>query len=649
MICSPVLSEADTDALFEGYSARAEMVQSRLIADEFKRLLASPGTVKPARVLASLVAMGVIDLQLAWVSSSAGARSQRLFHDKVGLFRDAVGDVVAFKGSMNETWAGLSMDGNLESVDVFLSWEGEREQARVENEVAYFERLWGGSFPGVDIRPLSEVARDEIISGADIDGWEEIVDDLCAEILAGERWAFESHKDNRIPRPHQVAALNEWANRGRRGILKHATGSGKTFTALCAIHDSVERGEVPLILVPSELLLEQWAVELKETLELRGIRLLKCGGGNTSWKNNEHLRLWTRPFLPGSPRVVLATMQTASSSAFRQLCSDGSHLFMVADEVHRLGAPESLKLLALETGPRMGLSATPERAGDPEGTNALFGYFNGVVPPPFMLDDAIAAGALTPYAYHIHRISLSKLEQEKWSELSSEIGKLYAQSENARDPNPSISRLLKIKLVIRARIIKSAEEKGAAAVRVLAENYKKGSRWIVYCDDRNQLNNTLRGIREVIDAGVYEYHSAMGGDRSHTLDLFDRAGGVVVSIRCLDEGVDIPSVDSALILASSKNPREYIQRRGRVLRRYKGKSVSNIHDVLVTPALVPGEHASTSIVEGEIVRAIEFGRSAINPSCVTDLERMAIEFGLDFDKLRHVGIEDDSDEEQRVL
>jgi len=135
----------------------------------------------------------------------------------------------------------------------------------------------------------------------------------------------------------------------------------------------------------------------------------------------------------------------------------------------------------------------------------------------------------------------------------------------------------------------------------------------------------------------------MTGDRERTLALFEQAGGIVVSIRCLDEGVDIPAVDSALILASSKNPREYVQQRGRVLRKHRGKSVAQVHDVLVTPTIDPEEPANTSIVGGEIVRAIEFGRSALNPSCVSDLERIAIEYGLDFDELRDVGVEDDDD------
>ena len=137
----------------------------------------------------------------------------------------------------------------------------------------------------------------------------------------------------------------------------------------------------------------------------------------------------------------------------------------------------------------------------------------------------------------------------------------------------------------------------------------------------------------------------MEGDKEQTVRLFEANGGIVVSIRCLDEGVDIPSVTHALILASSKNPREYVQRRGRVLRRFQGKSVANIHDVLVLPSISEEESAEedrrVNIVAGEIARSLEFGRSAMNPAAITDLERIALKFTNDYKALLGEGYEDE--------
>jgi superfamily II DNA or RNA helicase len=321
-------------------------------------------------------------------------------------------------------------------------------------------------------------------------------------------------------------------------------------------------------------------------------------------------------------------------------------MFLVADEVHRLGARQAQGILSIESGPRLGLSATPERAGDPQGTTRIFEYFDGIVPPPFTLFDAIQAGTLTKYAYHVHRIELEPSEQESWDKLSREIGKQAAQMQSSSLPRQDAHDRLKLMLIRRARIVKGARQKVAKAVEIVLEAYKEGQHWIVYSDDQVQLSEVRDALRAAGCQNVLEYHTAMMGDQRRTLDLFEQQGGVVVSIRCLDEGVDIPAVSHALILASSKNPREYVQRRGRVLRKSSCKSVSHIYDVLVTPTFDTQEHPETAILEGELARAIEFGSHALNPGCITDLQRLEIEHGVSWDALVTSGLEDDQEEQE---
>ena len=152
-------------------------------------MITTPGLVKPARVLASLVALGVVEFRIAWVGEITTGHPRRLFHDKVGIFRDASGHAVAFKGSMNETWPGLALDGNLESVDVFLDWEGEREMLRVDDEQNYFDRLWANDFAGVVTVPLPEVAREALIVASDPEHWRELVEEICVEIEAASHWS----------------------------------------------------------------------------------------------------------------------------------------------------------------------------------------------------------------------------------------------------------------------------------------------------------------------------------------------------------------------------------------------------------------------------------------------------------------------------
>lgn len=631
LICSPVLSDQDHAAMRDGYSDRADAEAAERIRDDFARLRAYPNFAKPASVLASLVALGVIDCKLAWVGEAAGGRPRRLFHDKIGLLRDADSEI-AFKGSMNETWPGLSLDGNLESVDVFVSWGGERERERITDERAYFDRLWNNDWPGVVTMPLPASAHADIVSSADVTRWPELVDEICLELEQASRWSPEADRPGgRVPRAHQVKALDAWVDAGRRGIFEHATGSGKTFSAICAANDAFGRDEIPLFLVPSELLFHQWKDELQQAFAPKGLELLLCGAGNVGWKEGSLLRSWTQPsMVPGAPRAVLATVQTASSPAFLGLCEGGEHLFLVADEVHRLGAEGARRIFTLDSGPRLGLSATPERAGDSEGTHAILDYFCGVVPPPFGITEAVKSGALTPYAYSVHPIYLDAEEQEQWQKLTDEYRRLYARAEAKGDAGePGIAARLKMLLIRRARIVKAAYGKIDTAARIVRSHYQPGQRWIVYCDDQVQLGIVRQALRSAGLDEVYEYHSAMAGDRARTLERFNTLGGIIVSIRCLDEGVDIPAVTHALILASSRNPREFIQRRGRVLRRAEGKTLAFLHDVIVAPH-VSDEGDGNSILAGEIARAIEFGSHAINPASVTDLQLLAHSIGLDW-------------------
>jgi len=631
LICSPVLSEEDQAALRDGYSDRADAEAAERIRDDFARLRASPGLIKPTSVLASLVALGVIDCKLAWIGDTAGGRPRRLFHDKIGLLSDGDEEIV-FKGSMNETWPGLSLDGNLESVDVFVSWGGEREQERIADERAYFDRLWDNDWPGVVTMPLPASAYADIVSAADAARWPEFVDEICLDLEQASRWSPEADRPGgRVPRSHQVKALDAWVNSGRRGIFEHATGSGKTFSAICAANDAFRREEIPLVLVPSELLFEQWKDELQQAFAPQGLELLLCGAGHSGWKQGALLRGWTQPSIaPGPPRAVLATVQTASSQAFLNLCEGGEHLFLVADEVHRLGAEGARRIFTLDSGPRLGLSATPERAGDPDGTRAILDYFRGVVLPPFGITEAVESGALTPYAYSVHPIYLDAEEQERWQKLTDEYRRLYARSEAKGDVSDAgIGARLKMLLIRRARIVKAARGKVDTAARVVRAHYQPGQRWIVYCDDQVQLRIVQNALRSAGLDEVYEYHSAMAGDRARTLDRFNALGGIIVSIRCLDEGVDIPAVSHALILASSRNPREFIQRRGRVLRRAEGKALAFLHDVIVAPH-TSDDGDGNSILAGEIARAIEFGSHAINPASVTDLKLLAHSIGLDW-------------------
>jgi YD repeat-containing protein len=200
-------------------------------------------------------------------------------------------------------------------------------------------------------------------------------------------------------------------------------------------------------------------------------------------------------------------------------------------------------------------------------------------------------------------------------------------------------------LTQRARIVKAAEAKVPMALRLITENYQPGQQWIVYCDDQDQLRSVLDALKKT-GFPAMEYHSAMQGDRSSTIAYFGANGGILASIRCLDEGVDIPTVTHALILASSQNPREFIQRRGRLLRTSQAtaKHLAYLHDVMVVPAAVSEKpSAGYPMLEAELARAIQFGKTAENPAAITDLERIANRFNLNLQQISESGYETDDD------
>ena len=299
--------------------------------------------------------------------------------------------------------------------------------------------------------------------------------------------------------------------------------------------------------------------------------------------------------------------------------------------------------MALNAGSRLGLSATPIRYGDPEGTRQILEYFGGVIPPPITLADAIEAGRLVPYEYLPHALNLTAEEADEWREYTDrirrEIVKIKPDEVGARP----ISEKAKMLLIQRSRIAKKAAAKVRLARDVLRAHFEKGQSWLVYCEDAEQLAQVLAVLRQE-GMDPVEYHSKMDGDRAATMSWFRSFGGIMVSIRCLDEGVDIPDVSHALILASSQNPRQFIQRRGRVLRRAPNKQVAVLHDAIVVPVSADEEPEQISLLKSELVRAIEFADHAINKGAGAELRDIAINMGIDPDGLLDSGVEEDEEE-----
>lgn len=620
LICSPDLDKDDVEQIASGYASRRQLIEQALVG-QFDSLLADPRTALGARTLATLIATGCLEIKLAERADRKG-----IYHEKLGLFSDGT-NTVSFKGSANETWSGWHNKGNFESIEVFCNWRGGLEADRVARHERHFEALWSERDTDVEVTPFPKTVEDYLRRYA-----ARHIDDLASDMSTPVT-------NRRSPLPHQAAAIDVWERSGKRGVFEHATGSGKTFTALQAITKHVREGLPAIVLVPSTLLLEQWAKEVRD--EIPDAVLLLAGAGHDRWRLTGRLNSMTSAEVELGPRITIAMMPTAALEDFRAAVSAGPHLMMVADEVHQVGSPRNSNVFQIDSGPRLGLSATPKRYGDPDGTARLFEYFGPVLPPPITLQDAVRAGRLVPYEYHPHPINLSATEADDWLKQTKAIQLEVARGKTDADGKKLLSDRAKMLLIKRARIAKKASAKVKLAVDVLTSSYEDGQSWLIYCEDGGQLTDVLIALREQ-GLSPIEYHSAMTGDREATMSLFREYGGILVSIKCLDEGVDIPAVSHALILASSQNPRQFIQRRGRVLRFAANKHVAVIHDAIVVPVNAENEPEQVSLLKAELVRSVEFARHAMNKLAAADLRSIAINMGIDPDTLGDFeGDEDD--------
>jgi superfamily II DNA or RNA helicase len=610
LVCSPDLARSDAEAISMGYEHRSSLVESSILS-AISGLAADASTKQVLVALATLVSLGSMDIKLAVPSAGGG-----LYHEKLGIFSDMLGDSVSFRGSANETVSAWAYWMNVESFEVFCSWGSGSDSLRVIQHKDYFERLWNDSVPHIKVIDFPEASKRELVrySLTDID-----LIDLAALRDAGNR---------RRPFPHQVLALESWRNQDCEGILDHATGSGKTYTALLAIKEHARSGMPTLIIVPNKILLDQWYREVMN--EMPDAVILRASGEDSDWKQPARLRafLGSNSDLPS--RLVIGTYESARSSFFLSIASQAKGLLLVADEVHRSGSLENRRIFQIVSAKRLGLSATPTRFGDPEGSKAIMEYFGEVLKPPFGLADAISAGRLVRYYYYPHLVNLSPEEYEDWKALTKKVSRRAAIIGSMRNTEGYRDESMLLLLVQRARIAKKASAKVGLASAILKEHYSDGQRWLIYCDDLTQLRKIRQRIE--LDLGIepLEYHYEMLGDRRATLDWFARQGGVILSVRCLDEGVDIPDATHALILASSQNSREFIQRRGRVLRVTNSgeKPFAVIHDAVVVPASIDEHEELDALLKAEIARVLEFSKTSENPAADLMIGELAALLGV---------------------
>lgn len=617
VVTSPILSEKDVIAI---KNLNNKEVINLKIEKELKKFY-SGEEEDITKIFSWLILKGILQIKIAYQKNDIG-----IYHEKFGIFRDIEGNKVAFSGSVNETIGGMSR--NFESIDVYLSLDGKKDLERIENKEKDFEKLWENKTNKIEVIDIDEAIKKDIISKAPTD--QEIVailDKRCKKkIIKG----LTKPKWLNI-RDYQIEAFKNWKNNDYKGILEMATGSGKTLTALNIMTEISKNKRMFFIVVcPQTYLVRQWAEEIKEF----GVKSIICNSENKNWKNEINNKLFLLNEEELDVTVAVVTNKTLQNISFvRALRRIKKDVMIVVDECHNIGSSsfeeflekEELKKISL----KLGLSATPDRQGDQKGNEIIEKYLGNVV-FQFSLEDAIKGGFLTNYKYYPYFVTLSEEEEKEYIELSKKIASMsFSKNSNLKDRKKE-STALEMLLFKRARLLNLTNSKIEKLLEVINEDsfnnliYVGAGKSKGDYEDSGQkfIDKTIEVISEKLDFKLMKFTSEESKDeREVVIQKFTEKNiNAVVAIKCLDEGINIPSIERAYILGSTSNYREYVQRRGRILRKSDNKSIAEIHDFLVVPRSYESYQSiqdsnfsiEKKMVEGELKRLEEYNSLALN-------------------------------------
>lgn len=552
-----------------------------------------------------------------------------LFHQKIGIIFDNAGDMISFSGSINET--AQAWISNIEEFKVFCSWEpGQLDY--LQSDLTKFLAYWKDQRPDIaDVYDIPEAIKAQIVKVKPRDIWD-------LNIMRRYRKDKKISENKLSLFPHQERAVYAWKTNGYSLLMEMATGTGKTRTAIGCLLDKLNDSETLLTIVatPQNTLSRQWRedlIKLNITLDREGI----IDGSNSKWKKDLEFILLDLSDKKIKTAIIFTTHDTASSERFVNIIRKNKYntkILFIGDEVHATGAAKQRNALLPEYDYRIGLSATPERMFDEGGTSLIREYF-GNKSFEFTIADALKTinpltgkPFLNTFSYHPIFVRLTESESKKYGKISQLIAILKAKDNY--DPD-ELQRLYDR----RAEIGKNAENKFEALANLLDSMVPETIQdTILFVSDKQiQRGFDILSSRKIKRAKITESESASKvvndeGDteRQEIISQFVRRQlQVLVGIKCLDEGMDIPNARVAILMASSTNPREFVQRVGRVIRQAPDKQHSEIYDFIAVP--YEGD-AGTGLLEKEARRAAHIAANAIN---YDEVKALFLENGVDLD------------------
>lgn len=608
--------------------------------------------------LAWLIANDRIQFQFIRLKTGNG-----ISHYKDGIFSDGT-NRVGFSGSCNFTGSGLLK--NLERLQVFLDWEDNKSKSQIDSIQSDFDTFFNqesniveyldankikqniqDNFGNKELSDLIDDEKEILTILQSNDDYKKVIIESIAKldkIANSPRFPYSEG-----PRPYQITAYQNWVKNNYQGFFAMATGTGKTITSLnCLLNEYKKTGIYrAIIIVPTTSLVEQWKKECSK-FNFKNIIMVSS---KENWDNN--LAFFnTAAKLINTSYIVIVTYASLPrpnfQSYFTQLPKD---TILIADETHNLGSQGLLKLLPnIHLKKRIGLSATPLRKFDEVGNQAIREFFNDE--PPYIvsysMEEALNIGWLCKYTYHPHIVRLTDLEMEKYRTLSLQLLRmgLFDNETGSFRSTPEIEK----KLLERKRIIHKASNKLEVFKSILKSEFDKRKNLkftLIYVpegveanfgetdfsveteDDNSLINEYTKAVSQTDDSVMVKMFTANSSNRDEILKNFEQSKiHVLTSMKCLDEGVDVPRSELAIFCSSTGNPRQFIQRRGRVLRLHKDKIYATIHDLVVVPEIAERStfEMERGLVKKELERVVDFANLAMNKTETYDTLKNILDY-----------------------
>lgn len=634
IVINDILSPEDKKAIEKGQNTIISSFEERIITD-IKKLssILSKEDEHFYRCLSYLISIKRIEFK-ATLSAKGG-----LAHDKYGIFTDEKGNKVAFIGSANFSQAAFELNG--ETITVFSSGEDDK---RITEYQTLFDSSWVEDTAHLIHIPIEKVQavlcdefpvkdiKDILKAGSELRYSPKMISRPFSDRLNSK--IENKEQEPRFPfleeRSIQKDAYNAWIQNNRKGMFAMATGSGKTVTALnCVLKHYREYGYYKaIIVVPTQALAVQWEKEAKSF----NFQNIISTHTDKDWKNIIS-RYTTRSLLDQNKNIILITTYSTFNrkdiQAFITSTKGIESFIYIADEAHNLGAKSSLKKIPNKIAYRIGLSATPERIYDDIGSNKIFEFFDSQPPKytyRFTMKQAIESGILCHYDYYPIFVSLTNVEMDQYRIITNQLRKFIDSNTGKYKPEAE-------PLLLRRKLIVHKAENKKTAILQLLDDLKEKSRLNYtfvfvpegYEPDYSESDNfdinkedihLINEYAQMFKDQKYSYHKYISGleDAPSILEDFSKGNiQVLLSMKCLDEGVDVPRAENAIFCSSTGNPRQFVQRRGRVLRKHKDKEKATIWDLIVVPPNIEdGSTLERGLFMGEVRRIINFAALADN-------------------------------------